>query len=75
MCQRSAPWAGCIAGGGHRSEQKASDITDEGEGFLSHFWGKMDCPKKGLVCTACLACHSRACLLLRFITHSLLKSH
>lgn len=74
--QTSAPRAGCIGGGGHRSEPKASDISDEGEGFPSHFCRKMHCPKKGLVRTACLACNSCAgLLLLRFITHSLLRSH
>jgi len=74
--QRSAPWAGGVGGSGHRSEEKASDIPDVAEGFPSNFWGKMRCPKEGLVFTAGLACNCCAGLLsLRFITHSLLWSH
>lgn len=62
--QRSASWAGCKWRGewgcGHGLEQKASDISAESEGFLSHFWRKVHCPKKGLVCTGRLAWNSCA---------------
>lgn len=53
-CLGSGGFRDLVLGWSHCLEQKTSDLWDEAEGFLSHFWGK-HCLKKDLVCTGCPA--------------------